>query len=94
MADTLERRTAAAISEQALAIVFGGSTVATLREDSPLGAVGLQPDDLISLSDAVATAAVERGLQCVLDDAAFEGVGTVGELVTAVQGRIAAGMEP
>ena len=94
MADTLERRTAAAICEQALAVVYGASTVATLREDSPLSAVGLVPADLVCLSDALAEAASTRGLRCVVDDSGFEGTVTVGDLVSVVQGRIAMGMEP
>ena len=82
---SVEHRTAAAIAEAALSVVFGRSAVATLREDSPLAAVGLVPADLVCLSDAIAADAAARGVTCILDDEALGHALTVGDVVVAVQ---------
>ena len=80
----IPERTSAAIAEQALMRVFGATAVTSLRADSPLSAVGLAPDDLICLADAVAEAASDRGVTCILDDAALAGLRSVSDLVAAV----------
>jgi hypothetical protein len=84
-AQALDRRGAAGIVEEALAAVFEPAVVRQLREDSPLGMLGMAPADAVCVSDAVAQAAAAAGLECRLGDADLGGAATVADLVSAVQ---------
>jgi hypothetical protein len=88
------QRTSAVIAEAALTAVFGATAVGSLREDSPLTAVGLTPADLVCLADAAAVAAAARGITCVLDDASLADRRTVSDLVQAVAGASRPAGEP
>ncbi len=79
-----ERTTHAAIAEEALRRVFDSQSVAGLREDSPLAMLGMTPADVVCLADAVARAAQERSLTCMLGDADLAGLTTVADLIDAV----------
>lgn len=83
-----ERRVSAAIAEQALTAVFGARAVTSLREDSPLSAVGMSAPDLVCLAEAVVRAGRDRQVTCLLDDAALDGLVTVRDLVDAVEGSM------
>jgi hypothetical protein len=84
-AQALDRRAAASIVEEALAAVFEPAVVRQLREDSPLGMLGMTPADAVCVSDAVAQSAAAVGLECRLGDAEIGGAGTVADLVSSVQ---------
>ena len=81
----LEHRAAATVVEEALVAVFDPDLVRRLREDSPLAVVGMIPADAVAVADAVARAAADVGVSCVLTDADVDGVETVADLVAAVQ---------
>jgi hypothetical protein len=87
----IERREAAVITESALGCVFDAALVRTLREDSPLAALGWADADAVVVSDAVAQEAVRRDVTCRLGDAAFTGVATVRDLIDVVQSTAEAG---
>ena len=80
----MARRPAALIVEAGLAAVFDAAAVAGLREDSPLGAVGMTDADAVCVADAIAAAADETGWSCVLDDEVMAGAQTVAALIDAV----------
>jgi hypothetical protein len=69
--------------------VFDASAVSALREDSPLAALGMSDADVVCVADALASAARDRGLSCVLDDADLVQAGTVSDLIGAVTARLA-----
>lgn len=79
-----ERTTHAAIAEEALRRVFDSQSVAGLREDSPLAMLGMTSADVVCLADAVARAAQERSVTCMLGDADLAGLTTVADLIDAV----------
>jgi hypothetical protein len=97
-----DRRLAAALVEEGLAQVFPTELVGGLREDSPLAVLGLAPEDLVAVSDAVGAAAARRGAACRIADADLlglvvdeEGVrsdATVADLVAATQRALARGI--
>jgi hypothetical protein len=84
MTSAPDRRTAALIVEQALREVFEGEVVSGLREDSPLGAVGMTDADAVCVADAVSAAAEAAGWACVLDDEAMERADSVAALIDEV----------
>lgn len=81
----ISHQDAALVVEQGLAAVFDPGLVRQLREDSPLSSVGMVAADAVCLSDAIGGAAAAAGWRCALDDAAWDGVETVGRLVEAVE---------
>ncbi len=85
MTDGIDRRAAAGIVEDALAVVFDPDVVRQLREDSPLTVLGMANADAVCISDAVRDVAAASGLDCHLGDTDLEAVGTVADLVAAVQ---------
>lgn len=64
----------------ALGRVFAG--VASLREDSPLSALGMQAADLVCLAEAIWT---ETGL--LIDDSDLAGIVTLGDLQGVVNAK-------
>ena len=84
MSAPIDHHVAAQVAEEALRSVFDPQAVSALREDSPLAAIGLASADVVCVADAVAQAAVDRGITCVLDDDAMENVETVADLVQAI----------
>lgn len=84
---SIDRPAAASLAERGLAAVVGIDIVATAREDSPLDGIGLISADLVCISDAVASAAAEGGIECVLTDPDVDGLVTVADLVTAIAAR-------
>jgi len=85
MTEGIDRRLAAGIVEDALAAVFDPAVVRQLREDSPLGVLGMTTADAVCISDAVRDAADAAGLACDLGDADLGAAVTVADLVAAVQ---------
>jgi hypothetical protein len=79
-----DRRTAAGIVENALGAVFDPAVVRQLRDDSPLGTLGMTPADAVCISDAVAAEAARVGLRCELGDSVLGSVDTVADLISAV----------
>lgn len=94
-----DRRLAGSLVEEGLAHVFPAELVGGLREDSPLAVLGLVPEDLVAVSDAVGAAAARRGVACrigdadliglVVDDGGVRSGATVTDLVTATQRALA-----
>ena len=80
---------AASLTQDALAAVFDPASVALLREDSPLSAVGLTDADMVAVADAIAEAAAREGLVCILTDADVSGVTTVSDLIAGVVAQLA-----
>lgn len=79
-----ERMLAASIAEEALAEVFDAEAVSGLREDSPLSVLGMAPDDVVCVAEAIARSARRRGLVRELGDADFISVETVADLIDAI----------
>lgn len=85
-----DRRAAVAITVEALRRVLDPSTVAALRDDSPLSAVGVTDADLVCIADAIAAESerIPDGRVVLLDDRDFESISTVADLVTTVRERL------